>query len=109
MTCGNPTDILPPWAVMSPMRAAGMKPIITEKDPIAIASGGPTQVHISPTRAAGMNPIMTVGQPTVIGPPTCGTGGVPGVTIGQTCMSDILAAGGIFLFSKINLIAIHSF
>ena len=29
----------------------------------------------------------------VIGPPTCGIGGVPGVTIGQVCMSPTLAAG----------------
>jgi hypothetical protein len=31
-----------------------------------------------------------------MGPPTCGTGGVPGVTIGHVCISVILAAGGIF-------------
>lgn len=96
MTCGKPTAILPPWAVMSPILAAGIYPIITENEPTAIVSGGPTHVAISPTRAAGMNPIITVGHPTVIGPPTCGIGGVPGVTIGQTCMSEIRAAGGIF-------------
>jgi hypothetical protein len=28
-----------------------------------------------------------------MGPPTCGIGGTPGVTIGQVCMSVILAAG----------------
>ena len=44
--------------------------------------------------AAGIPPINTVGHPgPVIGPPTCGIGGVPGVTIGHTCMSPILAAG----------------
>lgn len=59
-----------------------------------MVSGGPTQVAMSPTRAAGMFPIKTVGQPGgKMGPPTCGTGGTPGVTIGQVCMSPALAAG----------------
>jgi hypothetical protein len=44
-------------------------------------------------RAAGMLPISTVALPLVIGPPTWGTGGTPGVTIGQTCMSPRRAAG----------------
>jgi hypothetical protein len=71
-------------------------PIITVGEPMAMVSGGPTQVHISVDRAAGNPPIKTVGQPGgKIGPPTCGTGGTPGVTIGQTCMSVMRAAGGI--------------
>jgi hypothetical protein len=38
--------------------------------------------------------IRTVGHPgPTTGPPVCGTGGVPGVTIGHTCMSLIRAAG----------------
>ena len=45
-----------------------------------------------------IGPIMTVAAPFDIGPPTCGIGGVPGVAIGQTCMSPILAAGGILNF-----------
>jgi len=75
-----------------------MPPIITVIDPKTMASGGPTQTHISFTRAAGMNPIITVGQPKEMGPPTCGT--IP-VTIGQTCMSVIRAAGGISGFYRI--------
>jgi hypothetical protein len=78
------------------MRAAIRFPIKTVGEPMAIASGGPTQVHMSVERAAGCPPMRTVGQPGgKIGPPTCGTGGTPGVTIGQVCMSPILAAGGI--------------
>ena len=100
MTVGQPTVIDPPWAVLSPKRAADMKPIITVAEPLIMVSGGPTQVAISPIRAAGMKPIITVVQPGGrIGPPTCGTGGVPGVAIGHVCISVTLAAGGIFSFS----------
>lgn len=91
---GQPTTILPPCAVLSPMRAAGLPPINTVAEPIAITSGGPVHTHISPTQAAGCPPMSTVGVPGgSTGPPTCGTGGVPGVTIGHTCISPILAAG----------------
>ncbi len=73
-----------------------MPPIRTVIEPLTIESGGPTQVAMSPTLAAGTPPIKTVGQPGGrIGPPTCGTGGVPGVTIGHICISPTLAAGGI--------------
>ena len=82
----------PPWAVMSPMRAAGIPPISTVKDPSAMTSGPPAQTAMSPTRAAGRPPMRTVGQPGGrIGPPTCGTGPV---AIGQVCMSVTRAAGG---------------
>jgi hypothetical protein len=51
---------------------------------------------LSPTTAAGIFAIITVGTPgPIIGPPTCGIGGKAGVTIGQTCISVNLAAGGI--------------
>src|SRR5208283_4196880 len=74
------------------MRATGILQTITVEDPMAIASGGPTQVAMSPTLAAGMPQIITVGQPGGrIGPPTCGGG----VTKGHVCMSPTLAAGGI--------------
>jgi hypothetical protein len=87
--------ITPPCAVKSPIRAAGMNPIITVAEPLTMTSGGPAQVHISLTRAAGMNPIRTVGHPGGrIGPPTCGT--TP-VTMGQVCMSATLAAGGMVM------------
>jgi hypothetical protein len=57
--------------VMSPMRAAGKKPIITDVEPMAIMSGGPTQIAMSVTRAAGKKPMSTVGQPgAMMGPPT---------------------------------------
>ena len=72
MTVGQPRTIFPPWAVMSPMRAAGCPPMRTVKLPSAMVSGGPTQYTISPTRAAGRPPISTVRAPgAVIGPPTC--------------------------------------
>ena len=59
-----------------------------------MVSGGPTHVHISPIVAAGMPHINTFGTPgPVIGPPTCGMGGVPGVTIGQAWKSPMRAAG----------------
>ncbi len=84
--------IVPPCAHESPMRAAGIPPNITVADPFKIVSGGPTHVHIPPTTAAGIPPINTVGTPGGrIGPPTCGT--TP-VTIGHTCISPALAAGG---------------
>gem|GEM_PF-4139885 len=83
----------PPWPVLSPILAAGLLLIITVADPFAIESGGPTQTAISPTTAAGILQTSTVGtQGPEIGPPTCGT--IP-VTIGQVCISVILAAGGI--------------
>jgi hypothetical protein len=64
-------------------------------EPLTMVSGGPTQTHMSPTVAAGRKPIMTVGtQGPEIGPPTWGMGGVPGVHIGQTCMSEMRAANG---------------
>jgi len=81
ITVGHPATITPPCAVESPMRAAGIPPIITVDEPMAMLSGGPTQIAMSPTRAAGIPPIRTVGElGGKIGPPTCGT--TP-VTIGQ--------------------------
>ncbi len=95
-TFGYPATITPPWAVLSPIRAAGLYPINTVVDPCAIVSGGPTHTQASPTTAAGNPPISTVGvQGPQTGPPTCGIGGVPGITIGQVCRSVIRAAGGI--------------
>lgn len=97
MTVGQPRIITPPCAVSSPMRAAGNPPIITVGEPMAITSGGPTQVKRSVTLAAGSPPMSTVGQPGgKIGPPTCGTGPV---VIGHVCMSVMRAAGGISLDS----------
>jgi hypothetical protein len=69
-------------------------PISTVGQPPTMESGGPVQVAISPMRAAGWPPTRTVALPGGrIGPPTWGTGGVPGVTIGQVCMSPTRAAG----------------
>ena len=77
------------------MRAAGTPPIITVADPLTIESGGPTHTAMSPTRAAGSPAIKTMGHPgPLIGPPTCGIGGTPGVHMGHRCMSVSLAAGG---------------
>jgi hypothetical protein len=76
-----------------------MPPIITDEDPFTIVSGGPTQTSMSPTRAAGNPPINTLGWPgPVIGPPTCGMGGSPGVCIGHAWKSVSRAAGGIFVY-----------
>jgi hypothetical protein len=84
------------------MRAAGFPPIITVAEPLTIVSGGPTQTHTSPITAAGIFPINTVATPgPIIGPPTCGIGGIPGVCIGHVCISVILAAKDIF--SKIKI------
>lgn len=101
MTVGQPATMAPPWPVLSPIRAAGLKPIITLLEPLTIGSEGPTgpHRHMSLTRAAGMKPISTVGSPgLVIGPPTCGIGGVPGMTMGQVCISVNRAAGGMGFF-----------
>src|SRR4051812_6878971 len=82
---------MPPCAVISMMRAWGIPIVRTVKEPSTITSGGPTHTAISLTRAAGIPPISTVMPPGGrMGPPTCGT--TP-VTIGQTCMSPIRAAG----------------
>jgi hypothetical protein len=93
ITVGHPIIMTPPWTVGSPILAAGRPPIMTLLEPMAMTSGGPTQNAISVTRAAGSIPIRTVGQHGGrIGPPTCGTSTV---TIGQVCISVILAARGI--------------
>jgi hypothetical protein len=93
-TVTQPVTIDPPCAVRSPTRAAGRPFIITVADPFTILSGGPTQVSVSPTTDAGNFAISTVATPgPMTGPPTWGTGGKPGVTIGQVCISLILAAG----------------
>src|SRR5271163_2355460 len=66
---------------------------MTLLEPMAITSGGPTQVSMSVTRAAGSIPMITVVQHGgMIGPPTCGTSTV---TIGQVCISVTRAARGI--------------
>jgi len=80
----------PPCAVMSPMRAAGIPPTSTVKEPLTITSGGPVHIAMSVTRACGRPPVSTVHMPVMIGPPTWGT--TP-VTIGQVCMSVMRAAG----------------
>jgi len=96
MTVAEPRVMVPPCAVVSPILAAGWPPIMTVVDPRIMLSGGPVHVAMSPTRAAGSPSMITVGQPGGnIGPPTCGT--VP-VTIGQTCISDTLAAGCPIIF-----------
>jgi len=102
-TAGNPVTMLPPCAVLSPIRAAGLPPIITVTEPLTIASGGPVQVQVSPTTAAGNPPISTFGTPgPVTGPPTWGIGGTAGVCIGQVCISVNLAAGCPILSVLIN-------
>ena len=98
--------ITPPCAVESPILAAGRPPIITDPEPVTMVSGGPAQVAISPSLAAGRPPINTVGSPGgKMGPPTCGV--PPGVSIGQTCVSVILAANGMahqLIFTRLPFI-----
>ena len=43
-----PTVMVPPCAVVSPIRAAGIPPIKTVAEPLVILSGGPTQVNKFP-------------------------------------------------------------
>jgi hypothetical protein len=70
ITFGAPNIISLPWAVWSPILAAGIPIIITDDDPFTIVSGGPTHTSISPTLAAGREPINTVGAPgPIMGPP----------------------------------------
>ena len=93
-TVGKPMAMVPPWRVGSPILAAGRPSKSTSGAPMAIASGGPTQMARSPIHAAGRPPIRIVGAPgPTIGPPTCGIGGTQGVCMGQTCMSVSRAAG----------------
>ena len=97
ITVGHPIIMLPPWAVLSPILAAGRPPIITVALPAAMLSGGPAQVHMPPTVAAGIPPTITVGAPGgITGPPMCGL--PPGSIMGQMCMSPTLAADGIIIF-----------
>jgi len=51
ITVGAPTTMLPPCAVVSPILAAGLPPIITVAEPLAMVSGGPTHTQLSPTTA----------------------------------------------------------
>ena len=55
ITVGQPMMMLPPCAVVSPILAAGLPPIITVVEPLMIVSGGPTQVAMSPITAAGVH------------------------------------------------------
>src|SRR5262249_55637529 len=57
----------PPWAVLSPTRAAGLWPIQTVPEPAVIASDGPAHVATSPTQAAGRPPISTERAPGLCG------------------------------------------
>lgn len=85
MTVGHPIVMLPPWLVVSPILAAGLPPMRTVAEPFTMVDGGPTQTQLSPTTAAGKEPIKTVGTPgPIIGPPTCGIGGVQGSTLGTS-------------------------
>jgi len=94
ITVKLPNVIEPPCAVVSPILAAGIPPIITVPEPFTMLSGGPAQVSISPILAAGCPSMSTVGQPGgITGPPTCGE---PfGLAIGHVCISPTLAAPAI--------------
>jgi hypothetical protein len=92
-TVKQPSTITPPCAVISPILAAGLPQMRTVAEPFAMVSGPPAHTNMSPTVADDKPPINTVTFPGGrIGPPTCGT--TP-VTMGQICISVILAAKGI--------------
>ncbi len=91
-TVGHPGGMTaPPPPLRSPTRAAGIPPIRTVADPLAMTSAP----QLSPIRAAGIPPISTVGAP----------GGIIGVGIAEvrvlTIMSVTRAAGSIFLSFKV--------
>ena len=91
-TVAAPKVMVPPCAVLSPMRAAGFPPMNTVAEPAMMESGGPVQVQRLPTVAAGFPSMVTVGTPGgITGPPTWGLG--PSER-GHVCMSPILAAAG---------------
>ena len=77
--------MVPPDAVRSAIRAAGMPPIMTVAEPFTTAS----VPHVSPIRAAGSLAMRTVGAP----------GGMIGVGIPLVAVLTIIsvtrAAGGI--------------
>lgn len=76
------------------MRAAGLRLTSTVADPLMMVAGGPTHCEMSDTMACGISPVITFGeQGPIMGPPTWGIGGVPGVTIGHIVMSLKRAAG----------------
>lgn len=88
------------------MRAAGMLLMSTVAEPLTTESGGPTHRHTLPTVAEIIPAIIVVAPPGArIGPPTCGTGGVPGVTMGQVCISPTRAAG-ILMRGRLRLWAV---
>src|SRR5690349_3945279 len=93
MTVEQPAVMLPPCAVLSPIRAAPLPPINTVSDPFTMLSGGPEHVHDVPTAAAGLPPMSTVGTPGgMIGPPVCGL--PPGLASGHVWLSPTRAAIG---------------
>lgn len=84
-TLGHPATIMPPCAVLSPRREAGLPPMSTVASPCASVSGGElTHTARSPMRAAGAPPMSTVTSPLSTGPPPWS---------GQVCISPIRAAG----------------
>ena len=72
---------------------------MTVGEPVWTTSGGPTHVQGFPTVAAAWPPIRMLVQPAVMGPPTWGTGGTPGVTCGHVWLSPWRAAGRPISFS----------
>ena len=54
-TVNIPSTMLPPWAVMSPMRPAGRPPTSTVIEPLATIDGGPTQTHALLTGSPAIN------------------------------------------------------
>lgn len=96
-TLAKPVVIFPPCLVGSPTLAAGFPLIFTvEEPPVIVLSVAPAQRQLSPFLAAGFLPMLTFGLPggPVISPPAWACGPFEA---GHTCVSPILAAGGILL------------
>lgn len=95
MNVGSPIATIPPCDVTAPTPAAGV-PVRKVGIPITIGSTGgtPAQVAIAPIPARGKPITKNVGSDgKTMGPPTCGTGGMAGVVIGQACMLPRKATG----------------
>ncbi len=70
-TTGQPVTIVPPWAQVSPIRAAGLLHIKTFVLPMMTESTGPVHNARVPIVAAGNPPIRTKGKAgDKRGPPT---------------------------------------
>lgn len=85
-----------PSAASTPSTAAATAASFTDENGHAAKDDGAGRAdadrHVTHA-CRGLAADENAGASKGIGPPTCGMGGVPGVTMGHTCMSPIVAAG----------------